>query len=545
MKAVWALARKELRLLLRDRMAAGLLLGLPLLFILVLGLLLGEGFGQKSDDKLRVSLVDLDEGPCDVNDSARVRPAAASTVGHLAGPGGAWAALVGLYPGRLTFSSWAQVVRTDLAETAGIKLEVIRDAEEARQLIRDHKRAAVLVFRPSFSTKLNRCSFLADGLNPFHRDGVYLEKVDAEMLSDSMQPGTSAIIEQVAQVSLLRVILPYMIGKAFARLSDPQFIQILGKEVNLPVPERFKAPLAIMEGKVPFGRNLRDRMTLQQMLDLAAGTNARKAAEYRGKVGAGVKVSLQQQFRNYNLSGQTWADLTRSKAQQGGGAQISDYVNQDGSGVLKRGAQRYQVLVPAYTVMFAFFLVLTVGWIFTAERRQGTLKRLRAAPLTRGQILLGKLIPCYLVSLGQGLFLLVAGRLLFGMRWGPERWPLAEQVGWLFLVVACTSLAAMGLALLVAALARTEVQVALYGAVPVLVLALVGGCVLPREMMPEQTQWLTLLTPHGWALDAYRELLNATAGYEPNLLLVARACGVLVAFGVGFLALAWALLRLD
>ena len=79
MKAVWALARKELRLLLRDRMAAGLLLGLPLLFILVLGLLLGEGFGQKSDDKLRVSLVDLDEGPCDIDDPTRVAPAAAST----------------------------------------------------------------------------------------------------------------------------------------------------------------------------------------------------------------------------------------------------------------------------------------------------------------------------------------------------------------------------------------------------------------------------------------------------------------------------------
>ena len=57
-------------------------------------------------------------------------------------------------------------------------------------------------------------------------------------------------------------------------------------------------------------------------------------------------------------------------------------------------------------------------------------------------------------------------------------------------------------------------QVALYGAVPVLVLALVGGCVLPREMMPEQTQKLTLVTPHGWALDAYRELLNADPSAE-------------------------------
>ena len=39
MRAVWTLVKKELRLLLRDRLAAVLLVGMPLLFILVLGLL--------------------------------------------------------------------------------------------------------------------------------------------------------------------------------------------------------------------------------------------------------------------------------------------------------------------------------------------------------------------------------------------------------------------------------------------------------------------------------------------------------------------------
>src|SRR5262245_62724930 len=59
---IWTLAWKELRLLLRDRLAGFILLVLPLVFVLVLGLLLGEGFGQKPDDRLRVSIVDLDAG---------------------------------------------------------------------------------------------------------------------------------------------------------------------------------------------------------------------------------------------------------------------------------------------------------------------------------------------------------------------------------------------------------------------------------------------------------------------------------------------------
>jgi ABC-2 type transport system permease protein len=88
-------------------------------------------------------------------------------------------------------------------------------------------------------------------------------------------------------------------------------------------------------------------------------------------------------------------------------------------------------------------------------------------------------------------------------------------------------------------------QVAIYGGVLVLVLAVVGGCVLPREMMPETTQFVTLLTPQGWALDAYRELLGGSEGYQPNGNLVLQACGVLAAVGTVSLVLAALLLRLD
>jgi ABC-type multidrug transport system permease subunit len=335
-----------------------------------------------------------------------------------------------------------------------------------------------------------------------------------------------------------------MIGRAFDRLSDPEFIKILGQEVKLPVPqvpgfELLYSKLIITNEK---GEK---RIKLQSLLELASNKDVKRTKEYQDKVGEGVQNALKEQFKNYNLRGKTWAALTKSIAKEGAGAEVADYVDQGGTGPLKRGAQRYQVLVPSYTVMFAFFLVMNVGWVFVTERRQGTLKRLRASPITRGQLLLGKLLPYYLVSLGQGVFLLVAGRVVFGMRWGPDDWPLWQQAAWLLPVVATTSLAAMGLALLVAAVAQTEVQVALYGAVPVLVLALIGGCVLPREMMPEQAQQFSLLTPQGWALDAYRELLDADPTYQPNFAIVGKACAVLTGFALVFTGMAWGLLRLD
>src|SRR3954454_1817001 len=100
MSLIWTLAKKELLLLLRDRLALGLLLAMPLVFILILGLLLGEGFGQKPDDRLNVSILVLDDG----------------TGG---GPKG---------------EKWAEVVRRDLEETAGIKVERLHSEAEADAL---------------------------------------------------------------------------------------------------------------------------------------------------------------------------------------------------------------------------------------------------------------------------------------------------------------------------------------------------------------------------------------------------------------------------
>jgi ABC-type multidrug transport system permease subunit len=110
-------------------------------------------------------------------------------------------------------------------------------------------------------------------------------------------------------------------------------------------------------------------------------------------------------------------------------------------------------------------------------------------------------------------------------------------------VVIATSFAAIGLAMLIASLARTETQVAIYGTLIVLVLAGLSGALMgDRALMPEQIQTLSLATPQAWALDAYKQLL---ANPQPELTLVWIACGVLTGFGAAFLALAWWCLSLD
>src|SRR3954462_9378627 len=97
--AILTLAAKDLRLLLRDPRSAVILLLTPLLLILVLGLALGESFGQSPDDRLRISIVNLDEG----------------------------------HPAGTPFEEkrWSDVVIRDIRATKDIRIEIIPTLAEA------------------------------------------------------------------------------------------------------------------------------------------------------------------------------------------------------------------------------------------------------------------------------------------------------------------------------------------------------------------------------------------------------------------------------
>src|SRR5262245_50154480 len=171
---IWTLAKKELRLLVRDARALVILLAMPIIFILVLGVSLGEGFGQKAADRLRVSVLNLDEGlPRFFDRQAMLRDGlawlSATPLGHHQGAAG-----LSLANRREWFPDvpWSELVLRDLTDTADIRVEYIRNREEAEQLVRSGKRAAIMILGPSFSKRVARCSFLAAGW----RDALFLAR---------------------------------------------------------------------------------------------------------------------------------------------------------------------------------------------------------------------------------------------------------------------------------------------------------------------------------------------------------------------------------
>ena len=494
MPAALTIAAKDFRLLRRDARSAVILVLMPLVLILVLGLSLGDAFGRKADDQLQISVVVEDVGVS----QARLakRPGSDNPMGAVLGCA---APIRREYP---PTGRWADVVLNDLKDTGDIRIEVLPDRAEAQRLLDRGKRSAVVVFRPEFSDRADRCSFVggefrADPINPLDRYGIVTNKLGVTILKNEHQPIGSSIVQQVTQVSLMRVVVPWMIGQAFDLIGTPLFMERMDKHIP--------------------------------QLKLAYTFFSRE------QLGDGIRKGIGAFFGNYEFTALTWHGLTKDIPPDTKEENAANYTGD--SPLFGRGTRRYQTLVPSYTVTFAFFLVLTVGWLFVAERRHGTMVRLRAAPISRGQVLLGKMIPCFAISLVQGFTLLLCGKLVFGMSWGAEPWMLVP-------IVFTTSFAAVGLAMLVAGLAKTETQVAVYGTLLVLVLAGLSGSMMPREMMPEGMREISRVTPHAWALNAYEQVLHPDKPAVDHAV-VWQACGVLVLFGVAFNALAWWRLKLD
>jgi ABC-2 type transport system permease protein len=198
-------------------------------------------------------------------------------------------------------------------------------------------------------------------------------------------------------------------------------------------------------------------------------------------------------------------------------------------------ASPFQIAVPANAVLFGFFLSLTVAMSLTADRRTGAWRRLLAAPGSRAGALLASLVPYFVVGAVQLGFLFGTGALVFGMRIGGS---LAAVIALSLAVVYC----AVALGLVFATVADTERQLGSIGAVTLLIMGLIAGCMVPRMAMPPAMRAVGLCVPHGWALDGYHAAIvrtgTALGDVLPSLI-------ALLGFGTAFAVIGVARFRFD
>jgi ABC-2 type transport system permease protein len=184
--------------------------------------------------------------------------------------------------------------------------------------------------------------------------------------------------------------------------------------------------------------------------------------------------------------------------------------------------------VPAYTIFGVFFILLTLASSFIQEKKEGTFQRILSAPLSKPTLLIGKLLPYYLVNLIQITIMFAVGIGFFDMKLGN---PAA-----LVVVSLALALAANGLGLLVASLGKTEAQVNGLSVFLAITLGALGGMLVPAYIMPAAMKTLALFTPHAWALAGYQDVIIRGLGVRQVL----PEAGILLAFaGFFFLFALW------
>jgi ABC-2 type transport system permease protein len=143
--------------------------------------------------------------------------------------------------------------------------------------------------------------------------------------------------------------------------------------------------------------------------------------------------------------------------------------------------------------MAVFFLLFTVqlGVLgLLEERQQGTLPRLRSAPVPIGAVLAGKAVGALVLGLASMTVLAVAAAVLLGSSWGPP-------AGTVIAVLAVTVTAAAIMAA-VGSLARSAEQASNLQSIVAVGLGLLGGVFVPARGAVAES--LALLSPHHWFL---------------------------------------------
>lgn len=182
----------------------------------------------------------------------------------------------------------------------------------------------------------------------------------------------------------------------------------------------------------------------------------------------------------------------------------------------------FNLSLPGNLVMYVMMnLLLFGGAALAEERRTGLLRRLAAQPVTRREIVFGKIYGIFLLGVVQIVFFLALGRFVFGVNLGANL-PLVA----LTLLVLAWVAASLGV--LIGSVLRAADRVAGLCILGSLLMAALGGCWWPLELAPPAMQVIAHCLPTGWAMTALHQLISFGGGFAE----ARGAIGVLALFGL-------------
>jgi ABC-2 type transport system permease protein len=188
-----------------------------------------------------------------------------------------------------------------------------------------------------------------------------------------------------------------------------------------------------------------------------------------------------------------------------------------------------QQMVPAWALFGMFFIVIPLSNSVIRDRRLGVFKRLLSFPVGKWHLIIGKILPFFSINLIQFTLMFLMGIFVL-----PKLTQLNLPLDFNLFSVAVVTLVcawtATSYGLMISSLCQTSEQASAFGSLSVVILAVIGGVMIPRFVMPDFMQQLSQISPLYWGLEAYQDLLVRKNSFESLI----PKLGVLFCFSLIF-----------
>jgi len=183
--------------------------------------------------------------------------------------------------------------------------------------------------------------------------------------------------------------------------------------------------------------------------------------------------------------------------------------------------------VPGMATMFVMFNVLTGMGLLIREKKRWTLQRLVTMPVSRAELIGGKVLGRFTTGLLTFVLMIVVG-ILIGVDFGDD--PLA-----LAIIAVTYTLCVTAMTFAISPLVKTENQANSLSNLIGLIFAAIGGAWWPLEIVPDFMRIIGHISPVAWAMDGFNELIffgGGTLDVLPYALVLLAIGAVLFVIGV-------------
>jgi ABC-2 type transport system permease protein len=174
-------------------------------------------------------------------------------------------------------------------------------------------------------------------------------------------------------------------------------------------------------------------------------------------------------------------------------------------------------------MILSITMLIITSMAIVRERELGTLEQLIVTPVTRGEIMLGKIVPYAIVGYAQLTLVILLGRVVFGM-------PIVGSLLLVYLTTFLFIVANLGLGLFISTLVTSQSQAMQASYFFVLPNVLLSGFMFPREGMPALARDIGLAFPLTYYLQVLRGILLKGNGLWDVLPQTAMLLGLALLF---------------